>query len=68
MPLVRKIEELDLNVLGLLHLNKERVQQLRDAMAAGKKVEMVESSINDPGEDYSEILVDGQRFAYFPGY
>ena len=38
------------------------------ALNEGKKVEKIESSFNDPGDDYVAFNVDGKEVCRIPGY
>ena len=48
--------------------NKAAGEQLREAFQTGKKVERVESSFSDPGEDYVKFLADGKELFTWKGY
>jgi hypothetical protein len=41
---------------------------LEKAFNENKKIEKVESSFNDPGDDYLKFLIDGNEVCSIPGY
>jgi hypothetical protein len=41
---------------------------LQDGLLAGRKIEKVESSFNDPGEDYVKFMMDGKEICHIDGY
>lgn len=41
---------------------------LEKAFNEGKKIEKIESSFNDPGDDYVKFLIEGKEVSNIPGY
>jgi len=41
---------------------------LEAAFNEGMKIEKIESSFNDPGDDYVKFTLEGKEALYIPGY
>lgn len=44
------------------------LEKLKKMVAEGAKVELIESSFEDAGPDYTMVRVGGMQIAYWPGY
>jgi hypothetical protein len=56
----------DLSTVSIF--NPQASLTLTEAIRDGKKVEKVESSFNDPGDDYVKFLIDGKEVYHIAGY
>ena len=48
-------------------LNKP-VEEVEAEVANGAKLTQRQSSFSDPGDDWNELLLDGKRIGWWPGY
>lgn len=44
------------------------VEKINKALDEGKKVEWVSSLIQDPGDDYNKVTIDGEEVFHEDGY
>jgi hypothetical protein len=66
MPRTTLATEQDISLLKVF--NAPAAILLLEGFKEGKKIEKVESSINDPGDDYVKFLMDGKEICNIPGY
>ena len=67
MPRTRQVTNvIELSTLSIC--SPEKATEIITAFNAGKKVEIVESSFNDSGEDYVKVLIDGNEICHIKGY
>jgi len=51
------------------HLNTDiTVRTVETAVDQGARLEVEESQFKDPREDYTALLLNGERIGYWPGY
>lgn len=67
MPYKVPMEKGDLFTVKMF-ATAEQVKKVEEALDEGKKVEFNNSSFSDGGEDFSEVLIDGEVVCTIPGY
>lgn len=64
---VRITTKFELDMLDVF-CGKLLADKIREHFNAGRKVERVDSLYNDPGLDYTKILVEGEEVLHINGY
>jgi hypothetical protein len=68
MPYKKTAAVFDASLFAAAGQLRISLQEVERRLAEGAKLELEHSSFNDPGGDYSKLLLDNQVIAYAPGY
>jgi hypothetical protein len=66
MPRTILATEQDISIVKVF--NAPAATLLLEGFNEGKKIEKVESSFSDPGDDYVKFLMEGKEVCHIPGY
>jgi len=66
MPQTSKATLNDIDLIKMF--NPAAHSRLVSMHEEGKEIEMIQSSINDPGDDYVEFKVGNETICHIPGY
>jgi hypothetical protein len=66
MPRTTQATEQDISTVKIF--NSDAAILLLEGFKEGKKIEKIESSFKDPGEDYVKFLMDGKEVCHITGY
>ncbi len=68
MPHRRIATERDIENFRAFGKTRLTVEEFKKSKLRGDVVEVEESAFNDPGCDYTAIVINGKRVGFWPGY